>query len=374
MNVRNPNGGLVSLSDIVAAISELRDLVEDEEKFNQKADGSQRTIALPPPSASAEGSAILGLFGSHRSAIAINMLEAFMFDSRSLQMANGNQNNLQRLELGRTVLQTLGAVSQVVPNVSDLQRMKGGVDQAENELSRVHDLIDEGAASNDDSTEQFARLFELFRYLEVRRGREFVRAGVSRTEQFDGRMVEFEEMIEQYRRHMELDAPVVLWGTRAEQHRERSVSALKGFFGLGAATVATAVGTAVCFGDQIAASFSREVCTKLGNFDACKTVFSYEGPVLVASLLVTFSVLLWATRLQYRMFLSERHLSLDAEEKTAFAKSFAAITQDKSIAKENENIVLAALFRPTPDGIIKDEDGGLDPSISAAVAKFLSRS
>lgn len=272
------------------------------------------------------------------------------------------------------MLQTLGAILPIVPNVSDLQRMKVGTDQAENELSRVHELIDEGAASNDDSTKQFGRLYRVFRYLEERRGREFAHAGVAQTEHFDGRMVEFEEVIEQYRQHMELDAPVVLWGNRAEHHSKRSISALSWFFGLGVVTVATAVGTAVYFGDQIAASFSREVCTIQNGVQSCEIVFSYEGPVLAASLLVTFSVLLWATRLQYRMFLSERHLSLDAEEKTAFAKSFAAITQDKSIAKENENIVLAALFRPTPNGIIKDEDGGFDPSISAAIAKFLSRS
>lgn len=374
LKVLGPNNSPLRLSEIVAAISELRSIIEDVERFNQKADGNHKALALPPPSTSPEGSAILGLFGSDRSAIALNVLAAFMVDCRSLRIASSLHNNSQSLEQGRNVLQALGAVLPIVHNVSDLQGIKAATDQAKSELSRVHGLIDEGAAANDHSTEQFGRLFRVFSYLEERRGREFARAGDSRAKQFDERMVKFEEMIERYRQHMELDAPVVLWSKRAVQHSKQSVSALKWFFCLGGVTVATAVGTAVCFGDQIAESFAREVCTIQNGVQSCEIVFSYEGPVLAASLLVTFSVLLWATRLQYRMFLSERHLSLDAEEKTAFAKSFAAITQDKSIAKENENIVLAALFRPTPDGIIKDEDGGFDPSISAAIAKFLSRS
>lgn len=374
LNVRGPNNNQLTLNQIVESIRELRNFIEDVERFNEKADGNRKALALPPPSTSPEGSAILGLFENDRSAIATNVLAAFMVDSRSLQIANSHQKSLQSLEQGRIVLQALGAILPIVPNVSDLGGTKALTDQAENELSRVHKLIDEGAAANDHSTEQLGRLFRVFSYLEERRGREFARVGDARAKQFDGQMVKFAEMIEQYRQHMELDAPVVLWGKRAVQHSKRSVSALRWFFGLGGVTVATAVGTAVCFGDQIAASFTREVCTIKNGAQSCKFVFSYEGPVLAASLLVTFSVLLWATRLQYRMFLSERHLSLDAEEKTAFAKSFAAITQDKSISKENENIVLAALFRPTPDGIIKDDDGGFDPSISAAIAKFLSRS
>ncbi|QXT38741.1 DUF6161 domain-containing protein [Gymnodinialimonas ceratoperidinii] len=374
LNVRGPRNDILTLGRIVETISELRNFVGDVEVFNHRADGKNKALALPPPSKSPEGAAILSLFGSHRSAAAIYMLEAFMVDSRSLRVANGHQNNMQKLEQGRVALQTISAVLSVVPNAGDLQQMKVGAVQAENELARVHELIDDGAAANDAHTEQFGRLFRVFRYLEERRDRKFMNAGVSRAQKFDGRMDEFEEMIQRYRQHMELDAPVVLWGKRAGQHRTRSVAALKWFFGLGVATVAAAIVTAVAFGDEIAASFSREVCTIRDGVQTCEIMFNYKGPVLVASLLVTFSVLLWATRLQYRMFLSERHLSLDAEEKTAFAKSFAAITQDKSIAMENESIVLAALFRPTPDGIIKDEEGGLDPSISAAVAKFLSRS
>lgn len=77
LNVRGPNNSQLSLSQIVAAIAELRNFIEDVERFNEKADGNHRTLALPPPSASPEGSAILGLFGNHRSAIAINVLEAF---------------------------------------------------------------------------------------------------------------------------------------------------------------------------------------------------------------------------------------------------------------------------------------------------------
>ncbi len=42
---------------------------------------------------------------------------------------------------------------------------------------------------------------------------------------------------------------------------------------------------------------------------------SGKGPLTVAGLLLTSSIILWTTRLQYRIFLSERHLSLDADER-----------------------------------------------------------
>lgn len=89
--------------------------------------------------------------------------------------------------------------------------------------------------------------------------------------------------------------------------------------------------------------------------------------------MLTSSLILWATRLQYRLFLSERHLSLDADEKKAFAETFMALKESGSVETANETIVLASLFRPTQDGIIKDESGGFDLSAAAVLAKQMAR-
>ncbi len=86
------------------------------------------------------------------------------------------------------------------------------------------------------------------------------------------------------------------------------------------------------------------------------------------------SLVLWVIRLQYRIYLSERHLSLDAEEKRAFSEAYLAMTEGKTAGADNEAIVFAALFRPTQDGIIKDDDSSVDLSAAALLAKQLSRS
>jgi RNA-splicing ligase RtcB len=85
------------------------------------------------------------------------------------------------------------------------------------------------------------------------------------------------------------------------------------------------------------------------------------------------SLILWIIRLQYRIYLSERHLALDASEKTAFAETFMAMKEGANVHSDNEAIVLSALFRPTQDGIIKDDDGTLDLWAASLLAKQLGR-
>lgn len=85
------------------------------------------------------------------------------------------------------------------------------------------------------------------------------------------------------------------------------------------------------------------------------------------------SMAMWSIRLQYRIYLSERHLALDASEKMAFAETYLAIKEGGGVGTDNEAIVLASLFRPTQDGIIKDDENALDLSAAAVLAKQLSR-
>ena len=64
---------------------------------------------------------------------------------------------------------------------------------------------------------------------------------------------------------------------------------------------------------------------------------------------------------------------IDARERMAFADAYVSLLRNKDNAvgaAEQGLIVYNALFRPTSDGSIK-EDGGLDPSLSAAISKFL---
>ena len=85
-----------------------------------------------------------------------------------------------------------------------------------------------------------------------------------------------------------------------------------------------------------------------------------------------FTCLLWYVRMQMKLFLSERHLALDALERSTFAEVYIEFLGEKDSSNEaagQRAAVYAALFRPTTDGIVKEE-GGLDPSIAAALSKF----
>lgn len=85
------------------------------------------------------------------------------------------------------------------------------------------------------------------------------------------------------------------------------------------------------------------------------------------------SLILWGIRLVYRVYLSERHLAQDASEKMAFAETFLAMKERAKVSTEAEAIVLATLFKPIQDGIIKDDESMLDVSATAIVAKLMSR-
>lgn len=68
-------------------------------------------------------------------------------------------------------------------------------------------------------------------------------------------------------------------------------------------------------------------------------------------------------------YLSEHHLRKDAEEREIMTKTYLALTKDAVAADADRHIILNGLFRNSADGIVKDE-GGLDPSLAAAIARI----
>ena len=73
-----------------------------------------------------------------------------------------------------------------------------------------------------------------------------------------------------------------------------------------------------------------------------------------------------------KIFLSERHLALDARERMAFAETYLSLLKGAEVSREQETVVLQSLMRPTQDGIIKDESGP-DFALSGLLARALER-
>lgn len=91
------------------------------------------------------------------------------------------------------------------------------------------------------------------------------------------------------------------------------------------------------------------------------------GVLFFGALAVWTTGALWATRIMSRIYMSEHHLAVDAGERATMATTYLALTNTRSADEKDRAVVLAALFRPTADGIVKD-----DPPPLLTPASFLA--
>lgn len=148
---------------------------------------------------------------------------------------------------------------------------------------------------------------------------------------------QMEALRETFREKMTLRSSVEYWRDRADRHRDRADNLLKATFGsiVGLAVVVV-VGTFLVF----------RTSADPGKPDAWKlAILGFVGVLGV-----------WVARLIVRMFLSDRHLSIDAEERVTMVQTYLALMEDKKVpTDEDRKLILQPLFRPASDGIVKDE-------------------
>lgn len=156
---------------------------------------------------------------------------------------------------------------------------------------------------------------------------------------------------------MRYRAPVQLWEERFKEHIGNSQRAIWVFY-LGAVLYSACLISIVYF------NFSR-ISALLNDYSSPSVVL-----LITVSTLIT-SFVLWVLRYQMKVHLSERHLARDAQERKAFAETFLALREDKSVSGDQEAIVMQSLFRPTQDGIIKD-DTNIDLTPTGLFSKLLS--
>ncbi|WP_296597544.1 DUF6161 domain-containing protein [Phenylobacterium sp.] len=93
--------------------------------------------------------------------------------------------------------------------------------------------------------------------------------------------------------------------------------------------------------------------------------------IISAGLGTLAGVSFWVGRLLTKLYLSEHHLRVDAEEREIMTTTYLALTKDQAADEKDRQIILTALFRTTPDGIVKD-DGMADGTIAALLARLIS--
>ncbi len=188
----------------------------------------------------------------------------------------------------------------------------------------------------------------------------------------------FETALASFVEDQKIKAPVELWAAKECEHTRRSEAAWMRYliYLFVVAALIVSIVLVLCYGNEALEQVLTPVgCDPMTRPELCNG-FSFRGMIVSGSALTLLTLALWIARLQMKVFISERHLALDARERRAFAQAYIGlINEGDSVtkdAKDQRALVYAALFRPSSDGMIKEENG-MDPSLTAALSKLLSK-
>ncbi len=224
-------------------------------------------------------------------------------------------------------------------------------------------LENERQASDQEASRRDSR-----RIRKVRKAIALLRAGAERkseevlrnlAERSETSIAAITETNDFFTKQMGLRAPVRYWKTKARVHRmaeRRYAFRALVFFPSAAAILiigAWIAGTVILSVDEIE--------------NRAPTYFLTAGALLALT-----TLMFWIGRLIIKLWLSEHHLRKDALERAVMTETFLAMDKEVASLDTERAIVLTAIFRPTPDGVVRDEGPG-DIGIQAAISKYLSK-
>ena len=136
-----------------------------------------------------------------------------------------------------------------------------------------------------------------------------------------------------------LQSPAKYWATKRINHQKAMRS-------MASATICIAIFALMLFIFAVL-NFHQFAGTESESF----------GIVKQTSILLAISTIgVWLTRLSTKIFISNLHLKMDAEERTTMFQAYIALmSQDKGLNDDNRQLILQSLFRPSTTGFIKDE-------------------
>lgn len=186
---------------------------------------------------------------------------------------------------------------------------------------------------------------------------------------------ELKRLNDTYDTHMAIAAPVSYWDAKRKNHKRWAVWSF--------------VALAVCmltFGwflycevkdiDAMVDATRTAAIAAAAKAGAVNSTQTSVTPLLdilaswkIGAYILLVTLVFWFIRLLVRLFLSNIHLENDAAERVTMAKTYIALMRDGTLnGKEHVGTILAALFRPTGDGIVKDE--GLPPTAMEWLTKL----
>lgn len=181
--------------------------------------------------------------------------------------------------------------------------------------------------------------------------------------QLDAAQAELDRIKETYDKHMALAAPVEYWDSKRKNHGRWALASFVAIIvGMGSAAYflhseLQTVGQAVMASKATVSA----AATQSAGSTTIQTLADSAATWHLGSFILLATLSFWFIRLLVRIFLSNLHLENDAAERVTMAKTYLALIRNDDLPKgDNINTILAALFRPTGDGIVKDE--GVPPS------------
>lgn len=224
--------------------------------------------------------------------------------------------------------------------------------------------IEEAAKANEERASHFATTLAKGRriatgLLRKQRERDADRIRQMTTE-FSDAQASIREVENTYKEYMKLRAPVEYWETKADEHKTNRITAfrnLKIYFAV------MALSLAALFAGAGALIYS------ISQGGTANPLSLYL--VISAGLAALSTVAFWFGRLLTKLYLSEHHLQTDAQERAVMARTFLALVNEGTASETDKDIILAALFRATQDGIVRD-DGPPDLAIQTLAARLLT--
>ncbi|MCR9236790.1 MAG: DUF6161 domain-containing protein [Alphaproteobacteria bacterium] len=361
---------LITFLNCANEFSNLKNEVENVEDFKSVSGSVEshrdRFFKMPPWTDTPEGSAALRAKGAGHAELAIKIVGGVILKRyRDINLLNNINNKAPGIvgELIATAntaclydgLVIKDAISRKISSLTidasnEVDSASQLIDQAKNQIDRISDEAESQALMLNSKARSKALMFK-----------RLIQSGIS----------ESEKLREKFFVQMRYRAPVKLWEDRQKLHQQNAKNAILHFYA-GAVTFCIAFALiAIVGGAEIAEAFLPIGCVP-EKPETCNG-FSIKGMLLVATTTLVASVSLWLLRYKMKVHLSERHLALDAQERKAFAETFLALREDKSVSSEQEAVVLQSLFRPTQDGIIKD-DNALDATPAGLISRLLAQS
>jgi len=161
-----------------------------------------------------------------------------------------------------------------------------------------------------------------------------------------------------YTSAMEVQAPVEYWKGKGVRHKK--AAKWWGFALLFYAIFGTLLLAGLFYG---AYTHAYELASTGEN------KFSHLLLLISAAIAAATTILFWVGRFLQRLYLSERHMAIDAKLREVMAMTYLALSAKQQVDEKDRALVLAPLFRAGTDGIIQ-EDTGLD-SAMAMLARAL---